>query len=94
MKPTDLPELLELQALARRAGASMTRRVLGEGVQLLATLGVGPDTKPMPAGVVVAPTPVTNLGDATAAMQIAHDFIAAIAKHRHWDRANVDSVPA
>lgn len=30
MKSTDLPELLELQAIAQRAGASMTRRVLGE----------------------------------------------------------------
>jgi len=42
----------------------------------------------------VATTPVTNLGDATAATQIAQDFIAAIAKHRHWDRVNIDAVPA
>ncbi|QFZ82050.1 catalase [Variovorax paradoxus] len=67
--------------------------VVGEGVQLLATLGVTPEGE-APAGVVVAETPVTNLGDATAATQIAQDFIAAIAKHRHWDRVNIDSVPA
>ncbi|MNR40688.1 Catalase HPII [compost metagenome] len=66
---------------------------VGEGVQLLATLGVTSEGE-APAGVVVAETPVTNLGDATAATQIAHDFIAAIAKHRHWDRLNIDSVPA
>jgi len=44
--------------------------------------------------VVVAATPVTNLGDASAAQQVAQGFIAAIAKHRHWDRPNVDAVPA
>ncbi|RZL89139.1 MAG: catalase HPII [Variovorax sp.] len=68
--------------------------VVGEGVRLLATLGIGEDAKSAPAGVVVAATPVTNLGDTTAATQIAHDFVAAMAKHRHWDRANVDAVPA
>ncbi|VTU32159.1 Catalase HPII [Variovorax sp. SRS16] len=67
---------------------------VGEGVLLLATLGIGPGQKSPPPGVVVAATPVTNLGDSTAATQIAQDFIAAIAKHRHWDRPNVDAVPA
>jgi catalase len=69
---------------------------VGEGVQLLSTLGIAGDTQQAdaPAGVVVAATPVTNLGDASAAAQVASDFIAAIAKHRHWDRANVDAVPA
>ena len=67
---------------------------VGEGVQLLATLGIGTDAKAYPAGVVVASTPTTNLGDNTAALKIAHDFIAAIAKHRHWDRVNVDAVAA
>jgi catalase len=66
---------------------------VGEGVQLLSTLGIAADSA-APAGVIVAATPVTNLGDATAATQIAHDFIAAIAKHRHWDRVNIDAVPA
>ena len=62
--------------------------------ELLATLGIGAKGAAAPAGVVVAATPVTNLGDTTAAPQVASDFIAAIAKHRHWDRANVDAVPA
>jgi catalase len=66
---------------------------VGEGVQLLSTLGIDADTD-APAGVVVAATPVTNLGDSTAATQIAQEFIVAIAKHRHWDRANIDAVPA
>jgi catalase len=42
----------------------------------------------------VAATPATNLGDTSAAARIAHDFVAAIAKHRHWDRANIEAVPA
>ena len=67
---------------------------VGEGVKLLATLGVGADPAKAPAGVVVAATPATNLGDTSAAAQIAHDFVAAIAKHRHWDRANIEAVPA
>jgi len=69
---------------------------VGEGVQLLATLGIGADTPAdgLPPGVVVAATPVTNLGDTSAAQQIAQDFVAAIAKHRHWDRPNIDAVPA
>jgi catalase len=66
---------------------------VGEGVKLLSTLGITPESE-APAGVVVAATPVTNMGDTTAAAQVASDFIAAIAKHRHWDRANVDAVPA
>ncbi len=67
---------------------------VGEGVQLLATLGLGADPKAVPAGVVIAATPVTNMGDVTAANRIAQDFIAAIGKHRHWDRAHIDAVPA
>jgi len=66
---------------------------VGEGVQLLSSLGVKADG-PVPAGVVVAPTPVTNLGDNTAAIEIAQRFVAAIAKHRHWDRAGIEAVPA
>lgn len=69
---------------------------VGEGARLLSTLGIDENTPPddAPAGVVVAETPVTNLGDSTAASGIAQRFAAAIAKHRHWDRANVDAVPA
>ncbi|MGN8080454.1 catalase HPII [Variovorax sp. 22077] len=69
---------------------------VGEGARLLSSLGIDENTPPeeTPAGVVAAATPVTNLGDNTAATEIAQRFIAAIAKHRHWDRANIDAVPA
>ncbi|KWT75970.1 Catalase HPII [Variovorax sp. WDL1] len=67
---------------------------VGEGVQLLSMLGIGTDANAFPPGVVVAATPTTNLGDNTAAVKIAHDFVAAIAKHRHWDRPGIDGVPA
>ncbi|MDB5829147.1 MAG: katE, partial [Variovorax sp.] len=68
---------------------------VGEGVGLLSMLGVGKgDGAASPAGVVVAATPATNMGDLTAAQQVARDFIAAIARHRHWDRAGIDTVPA
>lgn len=67
---------------------------VGEGVGLLATLGIGADVATPPAGVVVAATPANSLGDNTAAQAVAQTFIAAIGKHRHWDRANLDAVPA
>jgi len=69
---------------------------VGEGARLLSTLGIDEQTSPedAPAGVVVAATPVTNLGDSSSATEIAQRFAAAIAKHRHWDRANIDAVPA
>ncbi|VTU38277.1 Catalase HPII [Variovorax sp. PBL-H6] len=67
---------------------------VGEGVQLLSRLGIGSDAKSFPPGVVVAATPTTNLGDNTAAVKIAHDFVAAIARHRHWDRPDIEGVPA
>ena len=69
---------------------------VGDGVQLLSTLGIGANAqqREAPAGVIVAATPVTNLGDTSEATQIAQAFIAAIAKHRHWDRANIDAIPA
>jgi catalase len=66
---------------------------VGEGARLLSTLGIA-DAESAPPGVVVAQTPVTNLGDTSGATQIAQDFIAAIARHRHWDRPGVEAVPA
>ncbi|RYZ12621.1 MAG: catalase [Comamonadaceae bacterium] len=69
---------------------------VGEGVQLLAGLGIGglDSEEPRPAGVVSLPTPVLNLGDSSAATEVAQQFIAAIGKHRHWERAGIDAVPA
>jgi catalase len=67
---------------------------VGEGVGLLATLGIDADPAAAPAGVVVAPTPANSLGDHAEAQQVAKAFIAAIARHRHWDRVHTDAVPA
>ncbi len=66
---------------------------LNEGVQLLASLGLkaGKDIEQIAlpaAGVLVADARKVPDG------QISQDFIAAIAQHRHWDRANVDAVAA
>ena len=66
---------------------------LNEGVQLLASLGLAAgkntDQVALPAaGVLVADARKVLDG------QISLDFIAAIAQHRHWDRAGVDAVPA
>ena len=38
------------------------------------------------AGVLSAATPAVSTGDTAAATQIANDFVAAVAKHRHWTR--------
>ena len=64
--------------------------VIGEGVELLRSLGIaapGPDTPPV-AGVLVGKS------EPTARVQLGQDFVAAIGKHRHWARANVEAVPA
>ena len=63
--------------------------VIGEGAELLRTLGIGgPDGVPAGAGVVV------GKNDPAGRLQMAQDFIAAIARHRHWTRPNVEAVPA
>jgi catalase len=67
---------------------------VGEGVQLLSTLGIGADSATRPRASSWRPRRSPTWVTRTAATQIAQDFIAAIAKHRHWDRANIDAVPA
>lgn len=62
--------------------------VIGEGAQLLRTLGIGADGQALPDGMVV------GKGDAASRVQMAQDFIAAMARHRHWGRVNVEAVPA
>ncbi|WP_048438334.1 catalase [Caenimonas sp. SL110] len=62
--------------------------VIGEGVELLSSLGVTADSTPLPEGVV------RGKNDPTTRVPMAQDFIAAIGRHRHWTRANVDAVPA
>jgi catalase len=65
--------------------------VIGEGVELLRMLGTaapGADNAGAAAGVLVGKS------EPTARVQLGLDFVAAIGKHRHWNRANVESVPA
>lgn len=66
---------------------------LNEGVQLLGTLGFALEAQ---GGALMQPTPGVLMADARKAAegQISQAFIAAIASHRHWDRLNVDAVPA
>ena len=66
---------------------------LNEGVQLLSTLGFALETQ---SHQVMEPTAGLLMADARKAAegQISQALIAAIASHRHWDRANVDAVPA
>jgi catalase len=63
--------------------------LIGESAEILQKAGVALDGEgPAPAGVVVG----TN--EPTTRLQMAQDFIAAIAKHRHWARSLVEEVPA
>ncbi|HXD42991.1 MAG TPA: catalase [Ramlibacter sp.] len=63
--------------------------VIGEGVQLLRTLGVAAvEAGPAVAGVLI------GKNDPPGRAQLAQEFIAAIAKHRHWMRPNIEAIPA
>lgn len=66
---------------------------VNDGAQLLATLGfsLGKDLEQ-----VGVPTPGVLIADARKVTdgQVSQDFLAAIAQHRHWDRLNVDAIPA
>ena len=42
----------------------------------------------------VYPGVLVGKSEPTARVQLAQDFVAAIGRHRHWGRANVESVPA
>ena len=66
---------------------------INEGVQLLNTLGFKADKNPE---IVTVPTPGVIIADARKVVegQVSHDFMAALALHRHWDRVNVDAIPA
>jgi catalase len=63
--------------------------VIGEGAQLLRTLGLGAGQ-----GGPAIPGVVVGRNDPPARAQLAQEFIAAIARHRHWTRPNLDAVPA
>jgi catalase len=62
--------------------------VIGEGIELLRAAGIESAGGPLPAGVVA------GRNDPATRLQLAQDFIAAIAKHRHWLRTHVETVPA
>jgi catalase len=66
---------------------------VNDGAQLLSTLGFSLGKDPEQVGV---PTPGVIIADARKVTdgQVSQDFLAAIALHRHWDRLNVDAIPA
>jgi catalase len=67
---------------------------LNEGAQLLSSLGLS--FQPERGSALSIPTPGVILADGHKAQEaeISSEFIAAMAAHRHWDRLNVDAVPA
>jgi len=64
--------------------------VIGEGAQLLRTLGVGVEQ----GAFAAIPGVVVGRNDPPGRAQLAQDFIAALARHRHWTRPKVEAVPA
>ena len=66
---------------------------LNDGAQLLGSLGFGLVGNPE---IVLVPTQGIMIADARKVLdgQVSRDFIAAIGRHRHWDRINVEAVPA
>lgn len=67
---------------------------LNEGADLLASLGF--TLQPERGSALSIPTPGVILADGHKAQEaeISSEFIAAITVLRHWDRLNVESVPA
>jgi catalase len=63
--------------------------VVGEGVQLLQTLGITGGE-----GGAAVPGVVRGKNEPPGRAQLAQEFIAAIARHRHWLRPNLEAVPA
>ena len=67
---------------------------INEGVRLLSTLGFSLSSQKETA--LTVPTPGVVVADSQKAIegQISQAFITAMLQHRHWDRINLDSVPA
>lgn len=61
--------------------------LIGDAVELLRCIGVDAGT-PSADGVLV------SKGDPASRLPLAQEFVAAIARHRHWQRARLESVPA
>lgn len=62
--------------------------LIGESAEILRSAGLAAADAPPPAGVVIG----TN--EPTTRLQTAQDFIAALGRHRHWGRGQLDQVPA
>ncbi|MBE7366809.1 catalase [Ramlibacter pallidus] len=62
--------------------------LIGESVEVLRLVGLAQADAPPAAGVIVG----TN--EPTTRLQMAQDFIAAIGRHRHWSRGQIEQVPA
>ena len=62
--------------------------VVGDAEQLLRRLD------PEAAEPAAVPGVIVGRGDPSTRVQLAQDFVAAIARHRHWLRSHADSVPA
>ncbi len=67
---------------------------INEGVRLLSTLGFSMSQHKDTA--LTVPTPGVVIADSQKAIegQISQAFITSMLQHRHWDRVNLDSVPA
>jgi len=66
---------------------------LNDGAQLLASLGFSQGKNP---DIVTVPAAGVMIADVRKVLdgQVSQDFMAAMALHRHWDRLNVEAVPA
>jgi catalase len=66
---------------------------INDGAQMLSTLGFNLDKNPE---VIAVPTAGVLIADARKVSegQVSQDFMTAIALHRHWDRLNIDAIPA
>jgi catalase len=62
--------------------------LIGEAGELLQKLGIGPELAGPGIGVIL------GRNDPAMRAQLAQDFIAALARHRHWSRPNADALPA
>jgi len=63
--------------------------VIGDAVRLLESLGLGD-----PQAAVSAPGVIVGRNDPPSRPQLAQDFVAALARHRHWGRQQLDRVAA
>ena len=66
---------------------------INEGRQLLNMLGFGQNADP---DKVSEPAPGLLIADVRKVLdgQVSHDFMAAMARHRHWERLHLSAVPA